>query len=578
MRPFSSVSVLFVLCWIAPVMKAYLPFVRSSRLTVRMSVAPPPPAAAPLTPSSPTKSSSRRVRFLNKLGFKRLSQDQAEIRKAQSKKKSKHKFDVHTVEELEAYFRDEERSFRDEKGEIDYDTLLTSLNVQGNTQLIGSKDHPSYVHPVAKMLHERRRGGSMPSEIARPDGCKVALAIEGGGMRGVVSAGAVAAIYHLNLTDTFDVIYGSSAGSIVGSYLITGQLPFFGPEVYYDQLTTAGRQFIDTRRLLRSLGLGLLDPRLLKDVLTRPAEGKPVLNLSFLLKRTLQETKPLDWEKFKARQKVQPLTVMASSLKAEKSITMTLENGAFQTLEELGSCMHASCLLPGLAGPLMNLNRTAIEYNATGKKIFLGNNLQDDDLEPLADSLLFEPVPYRTAVEEGATHVVAIRSRPDGTDVSGKSSVFEKLIFRRFLLRKNWLPSIFNYFRTQSHKKVYSEDILTLNQFANSTRDHKDLSEPHILTVALPPGSLEVTKLETAREEIFNGLRRGFARAYDALVEDPAERGRGAEVAEMCFPDEILHYDPLEIDATTESAFEIYMRENQVVPDAWSSPDKTLHH
>jgi hypothetical protein len=149
--------------------------------------------------------------------------------------------------------------------------------------------------------------------------------------------------------------------------------------------------------------------------------------------------------------------------------------------------------------------------------------------------------------------------------VTGKASVFERLIFRRFLLRKNRLPNIFKYLKQHLHKKRYGEDVLRLNEYADSTRDYRDTTEPHVLTLALPPGSEEVTKLETARHEIFEGLRRGFARAYDALVEDPSERGRGAEVAKECFPDEILEYDPKNELFTTspqESAFSIYMREN----------------
>ncbi|CAB9498717.1 Patatin-like phospholipase [Seminavis robusta] len=555
-----------------------------------MSVVPHdmPTANGNSSPST-TPRVSRRVRFLNSFGFtstasaikKKNEEKQAAVAKVATRTStepatSPTQYNISTVQDLNDYFQDKERRFRDDKGDIDYQPLLNSLYVQGDTQHIGSTEDLDYVHPVAQLLHERRRTHSQPNATTRPDNFKIALAIEGGGMRGCVSAGMVSAIHYLNLSDAFDVIYGSSAGSIVGSYLITRQLPWFGPEVYYDALTTAGRQFIDTRRLLRCLGLGLLDPRLVKDVLTRPEEGKPVLNLSYLLKRTLQENKPLDWNKFVEMQKVQPLKVVASGLKSEKAIIMDMANGSFETLDELSSCMHASCLLPGLAGPMMNLNRTAVATNQTGQKVIVGNNLKDDCMEPLADSLLYEPLPFRAAIREGATHVVTIRSRPDGTDVSGKGSFFEKLIFKRFLLRKNWLPKIYKYLRAQMHKKVYSEDVLYLNQHANSTRDYRSTAEPHILTMALPPGSSEVTKLETARLEIFEGLRRGFARAYDALVEDPRERGRGAEVAKEAFPDEILDYDPLEYTSDKrESAFSMYLRENDVVPNIWGSSSST---
>jgi hypothetical protein len=43
------------------------------------------------------------------------------------------------------------------------------------------------VHEVLRVLGERTRAGSLPG--AREDGNRVALAIEGGGMRGTISAG-----------------------------------------------------------------------------------------------------------------------------------------------------------------------------------------------------------------------------------------------------------------------------------------------------------------------------------------------------------------------------------------------------
>ena len=348
-----------------------------------------------------------------KLVSRRLSRDERSNRDMPKNSSPKNngdgtKYRITTKEELDAYFRDDEGRFRKKNGETDYKALLNALDVRGDTQIIGAPDRPDYTHPVAQLLHKRKQRGS--SE----DGFKVALAIEGGGMRGCVSAGMVCAIHHLNLTSAFDVVYGSSAGTIVGSYLITGQMPWFGPELYYDRLTTAGKNFIDTRRLLRALGLGILDPRLIRDVLTRPDYGKPVLNLPFLLKTTMQETKPLDWQTFREKQKELPLKVVVSGLKSEKSIVLDYDKGSFETLSELTDCMHASCLLPGIAGPVMNMDLRAVGKNKQSglKKYVVGNNLAGDHYEPLADALLYEPFPYRSAVAEGATHVVVLRSRP----------------------------------------------------------------------------------------------------------------------------------------------------------------------
>eukprot|EP00548_Thalassiothrix_antarctica_P003379 CAMPEP_0194134702 /NCGR_PEP_ID=MMETSP0152-20130528/4773_1 /TAXON_ID=1049557 /ORGANISM="Thalassiothrix antarctica, Strain L6-D1" /LENGTH=571 /DNA_ID=CAMNT_0038830553 /DNA_START=108 /DNA_END=1823 /DNA_ORIENTATION=+ len=517
------------------------------------------------------KKLSLRQRIFSSNVIRRLSRTSDPIQGKKKVEPKDLKIEITTVEGLEEHFSDTKRLFRKNKGasdEIDYDALVRGLYVEGKTQIIGSKNHPDAVHPTLQLLHERRRTKSplTPVDESREDGMKVALVVEGGGMRGCATAGMVTAIHYLGLEDTFDVIYGSSAGTIIGAYFNTRQLPYFGPEIYYDSLTTAGKKFIDKSRLIRSLGFGLLNPMLIKDVLTRRENGKPVLDLNFLLKETMIEKKPLNWDRFVEMQKVQPLKVVSSNLKRNSSIVLEMANGGFDSIEDLSKCMHSSCLLPGIAGPLMNINMSNIHYpnderQSTSDKFIIANNLQNEDFEPLADALVFEPLPYATAIKEGATHVVVLRSRPDGTDVTGSPSLLERLIISRFFKRKNKLINIFNHMSRHFHKKIYAKQVLELNDAANDTRDYKDVTKPHIMAVALPPGSAETGKLETRRAEIFEGTRRGFARAYDAFVEDPNERGRGSIVAKQCLPDEILDYNPLEIDAGGESAYEFFKKQ-----------------
>jgi predicted patatin/cPLA2 family phospholipase len=517
------------------------------------------------TKDDSTRRSKRFVKWIKSRG--RSTPPKTPIQEVIEETKPERKFRIQTKPELDDYFEDKAQRFRNSIGEIDYDKLLKCLEVHGDTQIIGSKEHPEIMHPVVQLLHERKRTNSTCFQESRQDGCRVALAIEGGGMRGCVSAGMVAAINFLGLEDTVDVVYGSSAGTVIGSYFITRQVQWLGPEIYYDSLTTAGNNFIDSKRLLRAVGLGLLDPRLLKDVVCRRENGKPVLNLDYLLRQTVQQTKMLDWDKFVDMQQVQPLKVVASGLKSERSIIMDMASGHFETLDELTRCMHASCLLPGIAGPLMNLDTSAVERGQTGKKFTVRNGLEGDSYEPMADALLYEPLPFHGAIADGATHVIVLRTRADGMDVTGKSSIFERLIIKRFFMRKNHLPKIWQRMRKHLHKKLYAEDVITLNEAALDDRDYRDTSSPHLLTIAMPPGSDEVSRLETGREEILSGVRRGFARAYDALVEDPSERGRGEIVAKEFFPDEILSYDPSDIYSPQRSAFEVYLRRSGKDPE-----------
>ncbi len=174
-------------------------------------------------------------------------------------------------------------------------------------------------HPVAEVLHRRRAAGTAPGEHG--DGCRVALSIEGGGMRGCVAAGMVAAIQHLGLTDGLDAVYGSSAGSLVGAYLLARQVPRYGCSIYYETLPNAGERFIDLKNIMRSLGLGWmrLTPTGVRDMLKRTL-GMPVLNLDYLLDDIVQQRKPLDWDALWRVQEKQPLRVDASDLHAEDAV------------------------------------------------------------------------------------------------------------------------------------------------------------------------------------------------------------------------------------------------------------------
>lgn len=103
-------------------------------------------------------------------------------------------------------------------------------------------------------------------------------------MRGCVAAGMVAAINYLGtectvllnnldhlvgLNDAVDVVYGSSAGAMVGAYFVSRQ--FAGVAIYHDILPLAGRKFINKSRLLYALGLPALKAKV------------DVLDLDFLL-------------------------------------------------------------------------------------------------------------------------------------------------------------------------------------------------------------------------------------------------------------------------------------------------------
>ncbi|GMH83696.1 hypothetical protein TL16_g09687 [Triparma laevis f. inornata] len=460
---------------------------------------------------------------------------------------------------------------------------LKRLEVQGGTARNSD-------NPVFRLLHSKKYSaleGNDKNNINNNEknagAPKVALAIEGGGMRGSVSAGMVTAISYLGLHDRVSSVYGSSAGSMIGAYFITQQLPWHGPSVYYDCLTMVeggsgesvgsrssssssnssggkgrakkSRKFIDQSRLIRSAGLRIFDFREYR----RGKWGKPVFELDYLLNDVMQDSKNcgklLNWEELEKMQEVMPLHVIASSLKTERSLSLSYKAGNFWDLGSLARCMKASMLLPGIAGPPVSIDHGSnILYDTTsvrggGKKskksssILLNSRMHSQERsnlpgEPCIDALLYEPIPYRTPVSDGEENVLVLRTRPDGVNVLKKQGKIERMIMRKYFKNKLKAKRVYDYVKRQRHKRIYAEDVILLNKKNKEVERFE--GEASILTVALAKGEKEIGRSEIGREEIFNGVRKGFAAAYDALVFEEEEVGKGWEVACRVFPDEIL--------------------------------------
>ena len=219
------------------------------------------------------------------------------------------------------------------------------------------RDHETVtpVHEVLRVLGERARAGSLPGK--RRDGLRVALAIEGGGMRGTISAGMALALDELGLVSAFDAVYGASAGAITGAWLLSRPQGLRGwTEPAY------ARAFIRRSGLLR---------------------GRPVADVRALIEELNQTTFPMDFA-----------AVLASPVEFHPLATdaATGQSTDLRPLcgspAELRLALRASAALPLLAGPPVQLD---------GRRFY--------------DAGLSESVPYRTALAQGATHVLVLRSR-----------------------------------------------------------------------------------------------------------------------------------------------------------------------
>lgn len=98
---------------------------------------------------------------------------------------------------------------------------------------------------VVDLMLERRRSGYRPGGVSNR---KLALVVEGGGMRGVLSAGSLLAVDLLGFRGCFDEVYATSAGGVNAAYFLSGQ-GVLGMTVYFDDISN--RRFINPWRVLK---------------------------------------------------------------------------------------------------------------------------------------------------------------------------------------------------------------------------------------------------------------------------------------------------------------------------------------
>jgi predicted patatin/cPLA2 family phospholipase len=209
---------------------------------------------------------------------------------------------------------------------------------------------------ILRVLRERLRAGSTPGN--RADGLRVALAIEGGGMRGTVSAGMALALHELGLLPAFDAVYGASAGAITAAWLVSsrpeGLLGWAEP--------TYAKELIRWRALLR---------------------GRPVVDVRTLIEVVYQTQWPMDFESVLASDvEYHPLATDAAT-GASTDLRPLIDDPA-----ELRLALRASASLPFLAGPPVRLR---------DRRFY--------------DAGVAESIPFRTPLAQGATHVLVLRSR-----------------------------------------------------------------------------------------------------------------------------------------------------------------------
>jgi predicted patatin/cPLA2 family phospholipase len=293
------------------------------------------------------------------------------------------------------------------------------------------------VSAVLELLRARHAAGSRPG--AREDGAWLALAIEGGGMRGAVSAGMAIALHELGLVDAFDAVYGASAGALNAVWLLSGN-PSDGLRPYGDPALI--RQYIRRSNALR---------------------GRPVVDTRHLVEHLYEEALPLHFEHVLAHPvRLHPLATDVATGRAV-DLEPTIRDRA-----TLKRALRASTALPLLAGPPVEID---------GRRYL--------------DAGLAESIPFHAAVAAGATHVLVLRSRreQDTERPSGVSRFVVSTMLRRLgePVRRGYLDRAR---RLADDDALLERDdrLLGLRPAPDSPRVSRLESDPAVVTAGLEAG------------------------------------------------------------------------------------------
>lgn len=292
-----------------------------------------------------------------------------------------------------------------------------------------------FENELERVVVERAEAGGAPG--GHGDGRTLALVVEGGGMGGTVSGGMCVGLEALGLINSFDLIVACSSGALNGAWAAAGQAA--QGTTHYQDLAT--REFMNPWRLMW---------------------GKPPINFGLLFNGIAMERKPLSPEAMAAGPR---FACIATSVTTGELHAFT----DFETQEDLLLAIRASCSLPVLAGP-------PIEVNG----------------DRYVDGGVIESMPYNTAFRLGATHVLVLRSR---------EPEYRKTQYSRFELRMVAIKERGLLEAVRARPGLYNREA---EELESVTRDGR----PDLRQITPLPGE-RVAQMERDPARLAGGVRAG---------------------------------------------------------------------
>jgi predicted patatin/cPLA2 family phospholipase len=311
-------------------------------------------------------------------------------------------------------------------------------------------------HPVVEVIRRRRAEGSRPGE--RQDGCRVALVIEGGAMRGVVSAGMTSALEQLGLREAFDEVHGASAGAFNAAFFLAGQAAYLTALYLY----------------------GFGDPRFVSVV--RALRGGPALDMDYVISDVWTDQRPLRFDAIHSS----GVELHCTATDADRAEIVDLTG--LRDDDEIRCALRASGRLPWLAGPPVRFRDRR-----------------------LLDATLAEAIPVHGALAS-ATHLLVLQTRPHGIHHAPLSGIVARLT-DRYLQGLN--PALVTLRRMRSER--YDELSASLAARASDPE-----AAPAVCVIRPPADSVLIGQLEHRTLALQTAGAHGLRAAWMALEgEDP---------------------------------------------------------
>ena len=266
-------------------------------------------------------------------------------------------------------------------------------------------------------------------------------------MRGAVSGGMGLGLDELGLNDRFDAVYGSSAGSLNGLWLLSGRARD-GIQTWTD--ASLGRIVMNKRRIFGS---------------------RPIVDLQTVIEQHYERISPgLFQAALDAETEFHPL---ATDIETGQPDDLHRQ---IKDRDSLVLALRATSTLPLIGGPPVGLN---------GARYL--------------DAGLSAAIPFQAAIDDGATHLLVLRSRREG-DLASNPSGYAGRLTTRMLARLS--PAVQTCYLTRGDREGADEELLD--------RHHRDPQlSPSILQVRPAPGSPVPSRLESDMGVVRAGLEAG---------------------------------------------------------------------